>query len=163
MDHSIKLEDLFYQADLDIKDGYFTEAVKKLEDILKENPEFGKAYNHLGWLHETQFRNLEKAEQYYKLAVEKSPAYPAGYYNYAILLSTLERFDDLDELLKKALEVKGIEKAKIYNEYGIMFEQIGEYDKAIRYYTDTARSTLNKDMLNSAKDSIDRCKVKASL
>jgi tetratricopeptide (TPR) repeat protein len=163
MDNTIKLEDLFYQADLDIKDGYFTEAVKKLEEILHQDPDFGKAYNHLGWLHETQFRNLEKAEDFYKLAVAKSPTYPAAYYNYAILLSTLERFDDLDNLLKKALEVKGIEKAKIYNEYGIMFEQIGEYEKAIRFYTDAAKSTLNKDMLNTAKDSIERCKVKTSL
>ncbi|MEM1136029.1 MAG: tetratricopeptide repeat protein, partial [Bacteroidota bacterium] len=162
-DNTIKLEELFQAADVDLKNGKFEVAVNKLEQILRENPEFGKAYNHLGWLHETKFRNYDKAEHYYKLALEKAPTYPAVYTNYAILLSTLGKYDELKMLLTKALEVPGVEKSTIYNEYGIMYEQLGEFDGAIKYYKDCARHTLNKDTLQRAMDSIERCKIKAGL
>ncbi len=48
MSHSILHEELFHSADLDIKDGLYDAAVQKLEQIIQEDPSFGKAYNHLG-------------------------------------------------------------------------------------------------------------------
>lgn len=44
-----------------------------------------------------------------------------------------------------------------------MYEQLGEYDKAIDRYRECARKTLNKDTLQRAKDSIQRCQEKKSL
>lgn len=163
MSNENRHEELLHQANLDLKDGRFEAGIEKLEQILEEDPHFGKAYNHLGWLYETKYKNFDKAEYYYKLALEYAPEYPAIYTNYAILLSTLNKYDELDKLLKKALEVPGVNKATIYNEYGIMFEQLGEFKKAIGYYKDTAKATLNADTLKRAKDSIERCNVKLSL
>ncbi len=163
MENNIKHEELLAQADLDFKDGYFQDALQKLHSIIAENPQFGKAYNHLGWYHETKAKDYDTAERYYKLALQYAPEYSAVYYNYAILLSTLKRFDELNLLLKAALELKGIDKSTIYNEYGIMFEMLEEYDLAIKYYTDCAKNTLNNDVLNRAKDSIERCKSKIEL
>jgi len=163
MSQSLKHEELFYQADLDIKDGLFEKAVHKLESIISENPRFGKAYNHLGWLYETKFKNFNLAERYYKLALENAPNYTAAYTNYAILLSTLQKFDELKAHLELALEVPGIGKATIYNEYGIMYEQLGEFENAIDYYKKCAKLTLNKDTMNRALESVERCKVKLDL
>lgn len=163
MSQSLKHEELFYEADLDIKDGRFETAVHKLESIISENPRFGKAYNHLGWLYETKFKNYNLAERYYKLALENAPNYVAGYTNYAILLSTLNKFDELKVHLDKAREVPGIDKATIFNEYGIMYEQQGQFKVAIDYYRDCAKRTLNKDTMNRALDSIERCKTKMKL
>lgn len=163
MENNVKHEELLAQADLDFKDGYFQDALEKLQSIIEENPQFGKAYNHLGWYYETKAKDYDHAERYYKLALQYAPEYTAIYYNYAILLSTLKRFDDLNQLLKTALEVRGIDKSTIYNEYGIMFEMLEEYDLAIKYYSDCAKSTLNNEVLNRAKDSIQRCKMKLEL
>ncbi len=159
----VKYEELLAQADMDFKDGYFQEAIGKLETIIEEEPTFGKAYNHLGWYYETKAKDYESAERYYKLALEHAPDYTAVYYNYAILLSNLKRYDELDKLLRVALEIKGIDKSTIYNEYGIMYEMMGQFNKAIQYYTDCAKATLNNDVLNRAKDSIQRCRTKLEL
>lgn len=50
-------------------------AVKNLDNIIAEDHVFGKAYNHLGWFSETQFRDYTTAEKYYKQDLEKSPNY----------------------------------------------------------------------------------------
>jgi tetratricopeptide (TPR) repeat protein len=163
MDHLTKLEEILDQANNDIKNGLYDEATNKLEKIIDIDPNFGKAYNHLGYLYEVKFKEFEKGETLYKLCLEKSPMYPAVYYNYSILLSTLGKYDELKELLDKALNIPGITKSTIYNEYGIMLEQQSNFDEAIEYYRKCALSTLNKDVLNRAKDSIDRCKTKKEL
>lgn len=163
MDHLTRLEELLNQANLDIKDGYYEGASDKLESIINEDPNFGKAYNHLGYLYEVKFKDYEKGETLYKLALEKSPNYPAVYYNYAVLLSTLGKYDELKMLLDKALSVPGITKATIYNEYAIMYEQQGDFDKAIEYYREAGKSTLSTDVLNRAKSSIERCKLKKDI
>lgn len=163
MSNSFRLEEMFNQADLDIKDGLFESAFQRLQDILVEDPLFGKAYNHLGWMYETKFRDYSKAEEFYRKALETVPDYPAIYTNYSILLSTLGRYEELASLLNKGLMVAGIDKATIYNEFGIMYEQQVNYPQAIENYRKCAQLTLNKDTMNRALESIERCRTKQTL
>ena len=86
--------------------------------------------------------------------------YPSVYYNYAILLSTLNKWDVLKELLDKASNIPGVTKATIYNEYAIMYEQQSKLDEAIEYYKKAGMNTLDKAVLDRAKTSIERCKAK---
>lgn len=163
MDHLTKLEEMLDKANADIKNGSYEEATNKLEKIIDIDPNFGKAYNHMGYLYEVKFKEYEKGETLYKLCLEKSPMYPAVYYNYAVLLSTLGKYDELKELLDKALNIPGVTKATIYNEYAIMLEQQGKLDEAIEKYRMCGMNTLNQDVLNRAKSSIERCKSKKEL
>ncbi|MEZ4874538.1 MAG: hypothetical protein R2793_03580 [Flavobacteriaceae bacterium] len=163
MDHLTKLEELLDQANTDIKNGLYDEATNKLEKIISIDPNFGKAYNHMGYLYEVKFKDYEKGETLYKLCLEKSPVYPAVYYNYSILLSTLGKWEDLKELLDQAMNIPGITKSTIYNEYAIMYEQMGDLDKAIENYRQAGLNTLDKGVLDRAKTSIERCKAKKEL
>lgn len=163
MDHLTKLEELLDKANADIKKGLYDDATNKLEKIIDMDPNFGKAYNHLGYLYEVKFKEYEKGETLYKLCLEKSPMYPAVYYNYAVLLSTLGKYTELKELLDTALTIPGVTKATIYNEYAIMLEQEGKLEEAIEYYRKCGMNTLNQDVLDRAKSSIARCKSKKEL
>ena len=163
MDHLTKMEELLDQANLDIKEGRYDDATNKLEKIIDMDPNFGKAYNHLGYLYEVKFKEYEKGETLYKLCLEKTPMYPSVYYNYAILLSTLGKYDELKDLLDRAINVPGITKSTILNEYAIMFEQQGKLDEAIDHYRQAGLSTLDKGVLDRAKTSIERCKSKKEL
>lgn len=163
MSNLFRLEEQFSQADLDIKDGYYEAAFQKLENILVEEPTFGKAYNHMGWMYETKFRNYQKAEEFYQRALDCSPEYSPIYTNYSILLSTLGKFDKLEMLIEKGLTVAGVDKANLYNEKGIMREQQGRFNEAIEAYRTCAQLTLSNDTLNRAKDSIARCENKKTL
>lgn len=155
-----KQEEIFHQADQDIKDGFYEDAVRRLEDLITDDPGFGRAYNHLGWLYENKFRNSAKAEEFYRKAFEKSPEYPPIYTNYAILLSALGKYELLEFILTQGLQTPGVDKSTMYNEFGIMYEQRGLYDKAIDYYKECGKATLVKEALDRAIASIERCKTK---
>ena len=163
MDHLTKLEEMLDRANADIKNGNYEKAENTLEEMIKIDPNFGKTYNHLGYLYEVKFKEYEKGETLYKMCLEKSPMYPAIYYNYSVLLSTLGKWDELKELLDQALNIPGVTKSTIYNEYAIMYEQQGKLDDAIENYRNAGMNTLDQATLDRAKTSIARCKSKKEL
>ena len=162
-EHTLELDRLFFKADNEIKDGQIVEAYDTLTYIIEQDTEYGKAYNHLGWIYETKYKNFPKAEECYKLALKYAPDYTAIYLNYAILLSTLEKFDVLNHLLDRAILVSGINKSKIWNEYGIMYELQGEYDRAIEAYKKSIQNSLVNEDIDRFEDSIKRCRKKQTV
>lgn len=158
-----ELEEKFYEADKMINDGRIADAAHLLEAILAEAPDFGKAHNHLGWLYETKFKNYTKAEEHYKFALKFSPEYPAAYYNYAYLLSTLRRYEELETILDNAIKVPGISYATLYNEYGLLNEAQGKYDEAIHYFKLYIQNLFDIKSIDTAADSIKRCERKMQL
>ena len=156
----LEADKLFFEADQKIKEAHIPEALELLLDVAAKYPEYGRAYNHLGFLYETKYRNYQKAEEYYQKALQHAPEYPATYLNYAALLSTLEKFQELETLLTKALTTAGISKDKIYNEFGIMCELQGKYEEAIDYFRKVIRYSLSDQDIAVYKKNIDRCKMK---
>src|SRR6185312_168788 len=139
----IKLESMFQEADRLLNEKAIEEGFNMLQAILQEAPDFGKAYNHLGWIYETKYKDYAKAEEHYKKALEFNPSYNATYYNYAAVLSVLRRWDDLTALLNKAMEVPGINRSTIHNEFGIMYETQGKLKEAIDAYKNYAGTTFD--------------------
>ena len=163
METNFDIEEKFLQADQLIADNRLAEAAKMLEAILEEAPDFGKAHNHMGWLFETKFKNLQRAEEHYRLALKFSSDYTAAYYNYCYLLSSLRKFDDLEKLLERAIAVSGISYATIYNEYGLMREMQGLLDDAIHYFKLHIKNSFDAKTIETAADSIKRCQRKKEL
>lgn len=159
----MECEELFAQADKLLNDGVVIDAVDKLSQILKRNPRFGKAYNHLGWVYETKYKNTARAEEYYKAAMDYAPLYNASYLNYAYFLSNQGRFDELKMHLDKLSNLPGITKDTVANEYAIMYEMQGNPQTATDYYQKAAMVTLDTGKLEKYRDGIERCKKKLEL
>jgi tetratricopeptide (TPR) repeat protein len=159
----LEAEEMFAQADKLLNDGVILDAVEKLTQILRRNPRFGKAYNHLGWVYETKYKNMQRAEEYYKAAMQYAPHYNAAYLNYSYFLSNLGRFDDLKAHLDKVSNIPGIAKDTIANEYAIMYEMQGNLQEAIDHYQKAAIVTLDVTKLDKYKESIERCRRKLEL
>ena len=159
----LEAEEMFAQADKLLNDGVIIEAVEKLSQILRRNPRFGKAYNHLGWVYETKYKDMKRAEEYYKAAMQYAPHYNAAYLNYSYFLSNLGRFDDLKLHLDKISQIPGIAKDTIANEYAIMNEMQGNLQEAIDYYQQAAIVTLDITKLDKYKESIERCRRKMEI
>jgi tetratricopeptide (TPR) repeat protein len=159
----VYIDEMFRHADELIKDGEITEAINVLESIIVQEPSYGKAYNHLGWIHETKYKNYKKAEECYKLALNFTPEYPAVYINFVYLLSTLGRTQAVKEILDKALHVEGIDRANINNEFGIYYEQQGDLDKAIDHYKTAIKISLDDKNIDIYAGSIARCEKKRNI
>ena len=159
----LEAEELFAQADRLLNEGVVMEAVEKLSQILKRNPRFGKAYNHLGWVYETKFKNSARAEEYYKAAMQYAPQYNAAYLNYAYFLSNAGRFDELKNHLDRISNIPGIAKDTIFNEYAIMYEMQGDPHTAMDYYQKAAIVTLDSLKLDKYKESTERCRKKLEI
>lgn len=159
----LECEELFADADKLLNEGVVMEAVEKLSQILKRNPRFGKAYNHLGWVYETKYKNTARAEEYYKAAMQYAPNYNAAFLNYSYFLSNLGRFEELKTHLDKISALEGIAKDTVYNEYAIMYEMQGNSQTAIDFYQKAALVTLDTLKLDKYKDSIERCRKKLDI
>ena len=157
------LYERFMQADVLIKDGKIAEAVKELQQILREDPTFGRAYNHLGWVYNNKYQDFKNADECYKLALQYAPDYAPVYYNYAVLLSTTKNFDELKKLLARALEFDGINLGTIHNEYGIMYEIEAQYSKAIESYNESIKYLFDNGQIEQRLTSIERCKRKSGI
>lgn len=159
----LKLDELFFEADQLIAEKRFADAINTLESILIEAPEYGKAYNHLGWIYETKYKDIQKAEDLYKKCLLYAPEYPAIYINLAVVLSSQGKYEELEAHLNNALQVSGVDKAGIYNEFGIMFELQGKYNQAIESYKNAIRNTLSEANVETYHKSIKRCKTKMEI
>lgn len=151
---------MYLESDIAIKNGNFIEAKTLLENILSEEPNYSLAHNSLGWLYRTQFDDYQSAEQHYKVAIHFSPLYPHPYLNYAYLLTDLERFGELEELMQKCLAVPSIGKAFVYHQRGVVCELQEKYTEAIGQYKTAARLSLNDEKIEEYKKHIARCETK---
>ncbi len=153
-------DQLFFQADELIKQQKIAEAKETLERALETDPKHGRAYNHLGWLYDTKYRDYAKADELYQKALEFAPEYPAVYLNYAIVLSALEKYEELEALMKKAEHVPGIVKDRVYNELGLLKEDQGKYDEAIDLFKQSIAKAKSMQDIESYKENMQRCEVK---
>ena len=161
----LECEEMFVEADALIKAEKITEAVERLNKIIGRNPQFGKAYNHLGWIYENKYKNFPKAEECYKKAFQYAPDYAATYLNYIYLLSNLARLDELKAHLDRIAQTPtlAIAKETLFNEYAVLYEMRGEPQEALDYYFKAAMVTLDSFKLEKYQEAIERCKKKLNL
>jgi tetratricopeptide (TPR) repeat protein len=160
---NLECESTLAKADNLIKAGQIEAGIELLLKILQYNPQFGKAYNYLGWIYETQYQNYTSAEDCYNNAMKYAPDYAPVYLNYAYLLSSLGRFDKLKAHLDMAVSIPSVPKETIYSHYGVMYEMQQNPQAAINYYVKAAMSALDTNRLTFYKEAIDRCKLKFDL
>jgi tetratricopeptide (TPR) repeat protein len=158
-----RLDDLFFEADALIKDQKYTDAIATLEAILVEAPDYGKAYNHLGWIFETKYRDYKKAEDHYRKCIAYAPEYTPVYLNISIALSTMGKYEEQEKILLDALQVPGIDRATINNELGMKNELTGAFELAIEYYKTAIRFSLVDANVDLYVSSMERCKKKKQI
>lgn len=133
MERYMDAEARFLHADTLIERGEIVEAKAVLEELINDEPDYGRAHNHLGWIIRTRFSDFERATYHLRLAVKFAPDYPAGYLNYARILVETGDFDALRKVAEKALKVKGINKVDAYYYMAIAMEVTVGVNEAMKY------------------------------
>ncbi|HFK5553928.1 TPA: hypothetical protein ACGZ9Q_001986 [Elizabethkingia anophelis] len=153
----------FERADDLISQNLNEEAKAVLNNILLEDPKYGKAHNHLGWLLKNKENEVGAAEKHYKLAIEFTPQYGPSYLNYAYLLLEAKRYDDLQEILTNAESVEDVNKSDLAREWAYYYEDTRQYEKAIEKYKEYALTLYDNSYIERAKENIERCKMKIEI
>ncbi|MEX6690112.1 hypothetical protein QTN47_21565 [Danxiaibacter flavus] len=156
-------EQLYLEAEADIRNNNYHEAFQKYESILYDEPDFAPAHNSIGWIYKTQFDNYEKAEMHFKAAMRANPLYPHPYFHMASIYVDLERFDELQRHLDKCLNVITIEKSWVHYRFGLMNEIKGNYAAAIKNYQQAILFCMNNDKVKDYQADIDRTKTKMEI
>lgn len=157
------LDSEFQRADDLIAQDLIEESKGILNSILEDDPKYGKAHNHLGWIAKTKENDPAKAEIHYKHALELTPDYGATYMNYAYLLSEQKRYYELEQILQKAESVADVSKSSLAREWGYLYEDTKQYDKAIDKYKEYALTLYDNSLIEKTKESILRCKQKLEI
>ncbi len=157
------LDSEFDRADDLISQDLIEEGKTLLNEILEENPKYGKAHNHLGWIYKTKENNPRRAESHYLQALELAPEYGATYLNYAYLLSEEKRYPELEKLLHDAEKVSDVSQSNIAREWGYLYEDTRKYELAIEKYKEYALTLYDNSLIEKAKDAIIRCRQKMEI
>jgi len=158
-----RFEELYLEAEADIRNSSFHDAFLKYESILYEEPGYAPAHNSMGWIYKTQFDNYEKAKTHFLTAIKADPSYPHPYFHLAALYADLEKYEDLKRHLGKCLKIPSIDKAWVYYRYGMIDEIAGNYDNAIKNYRQAILHCFNNDKIKDYQADIERCKIKQEI
>ncbi|HMH22582.1 MAG TPA: hypothetical protein VK563_12440 [Puia sp.] len=156
-------EELYLEAEADIKNNNYAEAFKKYESILYEEPDSAPAHNSMGWLYKTQFDDYAKAENHFQAAIKCDPMYPHAYFHTAALLMDMERFGELELHLEKCLRTRTIDKSWVYGRYALMEELKQNFEKAVYYFEKAILASQNDDKIKDYKQDIERAEMKREI
>jgi tetratricopeptide (TPR) repeat protein len=156
-------EELFLEAEADIKNNNYAKAFKIYESILYEEPDSAQAHNHMGWLYKTQLNDYAKAENHFNAAIKCEPLYPHPYFHVASLLMDMERLDELERHLEKCMKVRTIDKSWVHARYGLMAEDRQDFEQAIHHFEEAILATQNGDKIKDFRQDIERCQMKIEI
>ncbi|NJN87367.1 MAG: tetratricopeptide repeat protein [Leptolyngbyaceae cyanobacterium SL_7_1] len=151
---------LLHLATQYLESNQLVECIAILEKIVALYPMYGPAYNHLGWIAMSFFHQLEQAKIYYQKAIECSPNYPVTYVNYAKTLNFLEEYQLLAEVIEQAIRLPPVDKAKIYEEAGKMYEKQHKLKDAIAAYQQAIQQSLDITEVEDLLNHLERCRLK---
>lgn len=160
---STRIEELYLEAEADIRNSNFQEAFQKYENILCDDPGYAPAHNSMGWIYKSQFENHEKAENHFRAAINSDPFYPHPYFHLATVMMDMDRFKELEEHLEHCFEVYTIDKSWVYDRFGMLYEMTNDYTRAIKSYEQAILSTMNNDKIKEYQGDIERCKIKVNI
>jgi tetratricopeptide (TPR) repeat protein len=156
-------EELYLEAEADIKNNNYAEAFKKYESILYEEPDSAPAHNSMGWLYKTQFDDYAKAENHFLTAIKCDPLYPHAYFHMAALLMDMERFDELRQHLDKCLRVRTIDKSWVYGRCALSEELRQNYQQAMFYFEKAILASQNDEKIKDYRQDTERCQMKMDI
>lgn len=156
-------EDNLLVAEQFLYNGEIAEAKRALEDILDDEPDFGRAHNHLGWIYYRRLGNYQRAAYHFRLAVKFAPDFPGGHLHYVNLLIEMNKVEQAKAALDQAIKVQGIDKAQVLTDYGRYYELRKDFKKAIHYYREAIQNSLDQDEMDEIQSDIKRVKRKLPL
>lgn len=146
------LDELFY--------GETPKALHILNQIIDTDPDYARAYYHLGYLQYYHFRNYQSAGYYFKRCIELEPDFPLVYKHYLKLLIVLKMHKLINITAEKALSTPGVNEADIYELLGGYAEKMQDFNAAKAHYKKAILANTSQDDHKDLEEHITRITAK---
>ena len=160
MDIYYTIEEKYLQAVDELNYGESPRALKLLNEIVANNPEYALAHYQLGLMYYYNIGDYKAAGYHLRLCTEIEPSYPDVYYHYLKLIIFLNMEKQVNGLAKKALLTPGVDTADIYNLLGLYAEKNRRWNEAIAYYRKALFESTGKKYSDDIEQSINRVNAK---
>ena len=138
-----------------------------LEEVV-ENLNYALSYQNdnvhalflMGQLQAEQFGDYEKAKQYYAEALANKMEFFKIYPKYITVLIWNEDFNEAQELVDFAFNLKGICKGELWMLQGQLFENKHQFNKALNAFKKSQLHTYNIEFMSVVESEISRVKKK---
>lgn len=154
------LEQYMLEADRAFAQEDYVKGKSLIEEALALEPDYGEAHNYLGWLYLYQLNNPDRTEEHLKLAIRYKPNCRGAYVHLSAMFTDQGRFEELQSLMPKALEVRGINRVSLLVDWGRMYELMGKYRQAVHTYKEAMKASLSNSEMDGLRDHIRRSRRK---
>lgn len=131
-----------------------------LEDILANEPGYGKAHAYMGWYAYAKAGDYESAAESYRLAMRFNPGFAGIYPNYTGVLIALNRCEQAVEIALMGMNVGGTDKAHLRAEIGRAYEMRRRLKHARKAYRDAYYLADEDRMMSAMKAAMSRVRRK---
>ena len=135
-------------------------AIEALNYALSYDPENVKALSLMATIQIEQLGNYELAKSYYQKALSVSLEAPFIYPEYIRLLINYGDYEEAQNLIEFAVTVKGIDKAGIMLNQGLLHEVQEQFDLAENTLKEAKQLAMNNDFISYADDILSRVSKK---
>jgi Tfp pilus assembly protein PilF len=135
-------------------------AAEIYHEMAEAFPSDSRAWHGLAEIYFLKIGDIEKAEDYFKKAIDTGNASSKTMLLYSDLLLQLHRFAEMNAMVNKAMEIPGVSKSAGFFKAGLLKESQGNYDEAIDLFQQSILSSFSSSEIELAENAILRCQVK---
>jgi tetratricopeptide (TPR) repeat protein len=151
------IEKYLTEAEQLIYNDQVEQALKILNNLLHQEPGYGRLHNHLGWAYLYYSDEVRLAELHLKMAIQFDESYAAPYLHLGSLYIREERFSEALTYLQHGLSKPKSNRVALLQSLGCVHELRGEWRKAIAAYKKAMLASIQEHEVTDLEAGIKRC------
>lgn len=154
------MEKYLNEAEQMIYNNELERALIMMNDLLLEEPGYGRLHNHLGWAHLYYTHDLEKAALHFKMAMKFEASYAAPYQHMGNLMMRHNKHAEAIAYYEQGLEKVNANKVALLEGIAQAYELQKMYSLAIKAYQAAMLASVSDHEVNNMTAGIKRCRKK---
>jgi len=136
------------------------EGLDVLNDLLYDEPGYGRLHNHLGWAYANFSEDEARAELHLKMAVRFDESYAPPYLHLGALYMRQRRYSDAVAYSEAGLTKSKSNRVGLLQNLAAAYELRKDWRQAIKAYKDALMESVGDYEVTSLQAGIKRCRKK---
>jgi tetratricopeptide (TPR) repeat protein len=154
------IEKYLNEAEQMIYNDQVEQAMSIMNNLLFEEPGYGRLHNHLGWAHLYYTSDLEQAALHFKMAIKFEEGFAAPYQHMGNLCMRNSKYAEAISYFEQGLTKTNPNKVALLEGVGQAYELQKEYGKAIKAYKAAILASVADQEVITLNAGIKRCRKK---